>query len=60
MVRFEENKLIIEIVTHWPQESWKELHTGLCDLIRYVKQDTIHDDTLYSVVDLLSELMPEE
>jgi len=47
MVRFEENKLVIEIENSDPVEAWIELQQGLCDLIRFVNSDTLCPETFY-------------
>lgn len=59
MVRFEKDKLVIEIKTVTPHEDWLNLHASLCDIIRFVNRDTLIDDTFYSAVDLLGELIPD-
>ena len=59
MIRFEENKLIIEIKDTDPVEAWAVLHSGLCDIIRYVKQESICDDSFSAVIDFMQELIPE-
>ena len=59
MVRFEENKLVIEIENSDPVEAWIELQQGLCDLIRFVNSDTLYPNTFYGVIDLVGELVPE-
>jgi hypothetical protein len=59
MVRFEERKLIIEVETITPVETWLDMHQSLCDVVRFVKQDTIVDDTFFAAVDLLAEMMPD-
>jgi hypothetical protein len=59
MVRFEENKLVIEVETSMPHETWLEMHASLCDIIRYVRQDTMVDKTFYAAIDLLHEMLPD-
>ena len=59
MVRFEEKKLIIEIETTTPVETWLEMHQSLCDIVRFVKDDTIINETFYSSVDLLAAFLPD-
>lgn len=58
MVRFEKDKLVIEVTCYDPVERWMELHTSLCDIIRNVAQENIASDTFYSSIDFLSELIP--
>ena len=60
MIRFEEKKLVIEIDTAFPVDTWLDLHRGICDIVRNVKQDNIIDSSFYNVVDLLEELTPNE
>ena len=59
MVRFEDKKLIIEIPSYTPVETWTDLHRGLCSLIGNVKSDTIDDESFYLIADFLEALMPE-
>jgi hypothetical protein len=59
MVRFEKEKLVIEIQCHNSAETWMELQNGLCDIVRCVKQENIHDRTFFSVIDFIRELIPE-
>jgi len=59
MIRFESDKLVIEIETPFPAETWTELHIGIYDLVRDVKQETLCNASFYSVIDFLRELMPE-
>ncbi|MDR0815076.1 MAG: hypothetical protein LBN37_04910 [Bacteroidales bacterium] len=58
MIRFEKDRLIIEIKHYCPVEYWQELQQGLYDLIRHVNQDTI-SNTFHEVISLLEELIPE-
>jgi len=59
MVRFEDEKLVIEIVTHTPAEDWLNIHTGICDVIRNVDSDLICNDSFYSVIDFMNSLVPD-
>ena len=59
MVRFEDQKLVIEIACFDPAETWIDLQKGLCDVVREVKQENHHDETYYCVIDLIRELIPE-
>ena len=59
MVRFEDNRLIIEMSCFSPIETWTELHGGLCSLISNLKSDTIDDQSFYIVANFLDSLMPE-
>jgi hypothetical protein len=58
MIRFESDKLIIEIRTPFPVETWIDLHSGIYDLARNVNQDTLTQD-FYSVIDFLREIVPD-
>lgn len=59
MVRFEENKLIIELQTCSPVEDWLYLQQGLCDVVRNVNQDNICSDTFCNVINFMQSLIPE-
>lgn len=59
MVRFEDKQLVIEIRSDDPVETWIDLQTSLCDVIRNVRQETIADDTFFAAIDLLREMVPE-
>ena len=59
MVRFEEDKLVIEIIHPYPVEKWMDIHMGIYDIVRFVKQETLIDKSFFSVIDLLGELMPD-
>lgn len=61
MVRFEDDRLVIEIpVTSRTQaiEAWSDLHTALCDMMYYITQDTISDDTYHNLPMLLGYMLP--
>lgn len=61
MVRFEKDKLVIEIPAASRRdaiETWSDLHAGLCDVIYYMKQDTIIDETFFNLPLLLGEMLP--
>ena len=59
MVRFERDRLVIEIATSTPHEDWLNIHEAICNIVRLVNQDTIADKTFSSAIDLLDELMPD-
>lgn len=59
MIRFEDKKLIIEIEAHNPTVAWIELQQSLCDIIRNTSQENINDQTFFSAIDLLRELIPD-
>ena len=61
MVRFEDDKLVIELKAHSSRdamEKWMELQSSICDVIRSVDSDNIHD-TFYNIPDFLRELIPD-
>jgi hypothetical protein len=58
MIRFEENKLVIEIETLYPAGTLINLHRGICDIVRNVCDETIVNDTFYAVIDFTEELFP--
>lgn len=59
MVRFEQDRLVIEIDTHGnPAEYWQDLQRGLLDLLRNTNADNITDD-FYIIPDFLQELIPD-
>lgn len=60
MVRFEKDRLVIEIQTHGRTvEYWMELQRALLDMLRYTTQETLIEETFYTVPDFLQELMPD-
>lgn len=59
MVRFEKEKLVIEVSCYNPHDVWLELHGSLCDLIRFVNKETLMGDSFGAAVDFLGELMPD-
>ncbi len=59
MVRFEDEKLVIEISDSCPVERWINIHRGICDILRFVKQDTIINENFCDVVDFLDEMTPD-
>ena len=61
MVRFEDDKLVIELSAHSKAdaiEQWAELQVALCDLLHNVSQENICDDSYYNVPKFMRELMP--
>lgn len=62
MVRFEKEKVIIEIQTKWPADKWKEIMNDLIFAIGALDKERIdnNNDCTYGICDLLLELMPEE
>jgi hypothetical protein len=59
MTRFETERLVIEIKTMSPAETWMDLQRGLCGIVRNVREDTIMNDSFYAVIDFLEELLPD-
>lgn len=62
MVRFEKEKIVIEIATKWPADKWKEIMNDLIFAIGALDKERIdnNNDCTYGMCDLLLELMPEE
>jgi hypothetical protein len=61
MVRFEENKLVIEVQSHSQKdavEKWITLQRELLFLMRWLENDKISKD-FYTIPDLLDELLPD-
>jgi hypothetical protein len=61
MVRFEDDKLVIELKAQSASdamEKWMELQYSICDVIRSVDCDNIHN-TFYNIPDFLRELTPD-
>jgi hypothetical protein len=59
MIKFEKDKLVIEIDTPDPTCAWIELQQSLCDIIRNTSGSNINDQTFFSAIDLLGELLPD-
>ena len=60
MVRFEKDRLVIEIQTNGrPVEYWMELQRALLDMLSHTTQETLIEETFYTVPDFLRELMPD-
>lgn len=60
MVRFEKDRLVIEIQTHGrPVEYWLELQRSLLDMLRNTSSGNMVENTFYTVPDFLQELMPD-
>ena len=58
MVRFEENKIIIELKSSFPCNEWLNLLTALTQLTQNVTVDNITDE-YYNIGWLLSEMLPD-
>lgn len=62
MVRFEKEKIVIEIATKWPVCKWKEIISDLLFAIGAMDKDRVdnNNDCIYGVCDLLTEMLPDE
>jgi hypothetical protein len=58
MVRFEKDKLVIEIETNCPREELQLLHDGLCNLIAAATAEHECPARLWAVAGFMRELMP--
>lgn len=61
MVRFEDDKLVIELKTYSASgalEKWMELQSAVCNVIRNADSNNICD-TFYAIPDFLEELIPD-
>ena len=57
MVRFEKDKLVIEIVTKFPEDDLRELQRDLLRLMSAADMDMIDNDTVAGVCGFLEELL---
>ena len=59
MVRFEKDKLVIEIVTKYPEDDLRELQRDLLRLMRAADKDMIDNDndSVAGVCSLLEEML---
>lgn len=62
MVRFEKDKLIIEIQTKWPADKWKDIVRDLVYAIGALDKERVDNDNdcTYGMCDLLVEMLPDE
>ena len=62
MVRFEKNKLVIEIECQCPTGVWKDAMRDLLTGISLIKKDLVEDsgDCIYGLCELILEMLPEE
>lgn len=62
MVRFEKEKLIIEIESKWPTDKWKDIVRDLVYAIGALNKELVdnENDCTYSMCDLLVEMLPDE
>lgn len=62
MVRFEKEKIVIEIATKWPADKWREIMNDLIFAIGALDKERVdnNNDCTYGMCDLLIELLPDE
>ncbi len=62
MVRFEKEKVIIEIQTKWPTDKWKDIVRDLVYAIGALDKERVDNDNdcTYGMCDLLMEMLPDE
>ncbi len=62
MVRFEKDKIVIEIETDYPESDWLNLYEDLLRAIGAANKDLVDskDDYIYSLCDFLTHLLPDE
>lgn len=62
MVRFEKDKLIIEMQTKWPADKWKDIVRDLVYAIGALDKERVDNDNdcTYGMCDLLVEMLPDE
>lgn len=62
MVRFEKEKVIIEIQTKWPTDRWKDIVRDLVYAIGALDKERVDNDNdcTYGMCDLLMEMLPDE
>jgi hypothetical protein len=61
MVRFEEDKLVIELKAYGKKDAidrWLSIHDALYDLMEVINDDTLCD-TFFAIPGLLKELSPD-
>lgn len=59
MVRFEKDKLIIEIESCFPTDTWLELYGAMLDLVRSLDADYSLSDRFYNIPILLDAMLPD-
>lgn len=62
MVRFEKDKIVIEIESSFPTYDWQERVRDLVYAIGAIDKDRVDDDhdCIYGLCSLLMEMLPEE
>lgn len=61
MVRFEKDKVIIEIATEYPAETWTVAMRDLLTGISLIRKDMVpdNDDCIYGMCELLQHMLPD-
>lgn len=59
MIRFEKDKLVIEIESGFPSDTWLELYGALIDLVRSLDADYPLGDRFYNIPILLDAMLPD-
>ncbi len=59
MVRFEDEKLVIEISDRTPVDRWLDIHRGICDILHFVTRNALNEDSYCDVIDFLGEITPD-
>lgn len=60
MVRFEKDKIVIEIESKFPEYKWEYMVKGLVRCIGAMDPELIHGDTLGGVCSLIEGMIPDE
>lgn len=62
MVRFEKDKIVVEIPSMFPVADWLERVSGLVYAIGAIDKDRVDNDNdcIYTLCSLILEMMPEE
>lgn len=61
MVRIEKDKVVIEMASHFPAESWVDTMRDLIRCIAVANKELVgeNNDCLYGVCDLLEAMLPD-
>lgn len=62
MVRFEKDKIVIEIETKFPTNQWLDDIRDIVHVISVINKDMVDNDNdcIYSLCSLLLEMLPDE
>lgn len=62
MVRFEEDKYVIEVLSSFPAEDWKQLMTDILSVIGSIDQQLFEGehDSVFGLTRFLLQMLPEE